>query len=454
MEYKEFLIGKSHISGNFGFDPIYMPDYLFDFQKYVSEYAIKKGRCAIYLDTGLGKTPIQLTIAENIVLKTNKPALILTPLAVAFQFIDEARKMGISDVEHSKDGKFKEKIVVTNYERLHYFNPNDFGAVLLDESSILKNFNGAIKNHVTSFMKKIKYRFLSTATPSPNDFIELGTSSEALGYMGYMEMLQTYFANNENNIRPQDIGTKWYIKPHAIDDFFKWVGYWSISARKPSDLGFADDRYILPELKVNDHYVKNYKNWIVNGQIMMFGQIAKTMTEVRQEQKMTIENRCNKAVELANDNECYVYWCNFNDEGDLLNNLDPEAYQIKGSMDIDKKEALLLAFGKGEIKKLITKPKITAFGLNWQHCHVTLYFPDWSYEKWYQALRRFWRFGQKHDVIAHRILSDGQKRVIDAITYKTNKAIKLYDKLNNNLNQNTQLKKETFNKELTLPKFL
>lgn len=454
MEYKDFLIGKSHISGNFGFDPVYMPDYLFDFQKYVSEYAIKKGRCAIYLDTGLGKTPIQLTIAENIVLKTNKPVLILTPLAVAFQFIDEAKKMGISDVEHSKDGKYKEKIVVTNYERLHYFNSNEFGAVLLDESSILKNFNGAIKNHVTSFMKKIKYRFLSTATPSPNDFIELGTSSEALGYMGYMEMLQKFFANNENNIRPQEIGTKWYIKPHAIDDFFKWVGSWSISARKPSDLGFADDRYILPELKVNDHYVKNDKNWIVNGQIMMFGQIAKTMTEVRQEQKMTIENRCNKAVELTDGHETSVYWCNFNDEGDLLEKLDKEAYQIKGSMDIDKKEEMLLAFSKCEIKKLITKPKITAFGLNWQHCNHTTYFPDWSYEKWYQAIRRFWRFGQKNEVIADRILSDGQKRVIDAITYKTNKAIKLYDKLNNNLNQDIQYKKETFKRDLHLPKFI
>lgn len=454
MNYQEFLQSKSHLSGQFGFDPIFMPDYLFDFQKYVTEYALKKGRCAIYLDTGLGKTPIQLTIAENIVRKFNKPVLILTPLAVAFQFIDEAKKMGISDVGHCKDGKFKEKIIVTNYERLHYFNADDFGAVLLDESSILKNFQGAIKNHVTSFMKKIKYRFLSTATPSPNDFIELGTSSEALGYMGYMEMLQKYFANNENNIRPQEIGTKWYIKPHAVDAFFTWVGSWSISARKPSDLGFPDDKFILPALHIKDHYVKNDKNWIVNGQIMLFGQIAKTMTEVRQEQKMTIENRCNKAVELSSHHDVSVYWCNFNDEGDLLEKLDKDAYQIKGPMDIDKKEEMLVSFSRGEIKKLITKPKITAFGLNWQHCNHTVYFPDWSYEKWYQATRRFWRFGQKREVTAERVLSDGQKRVIDAITYKTNKAIKLYDRLNNNLNNNIELKKELFTKKLNLPKFI
>ena len=454
MNYQDFLQSKSHLSGQFGFDPVFMPDYLFDFQKYGVEYAIKKGRAGIFWDTGLGKTPVQLTIAENIVRKFNKPVLQLTPLAVAFQFIEEAEKMGISGVEHSKDGKFKGKIIITNYERLHYFNPNDFGAVLLDESSILKNFQGAIKTHVTSFMKKIKYRFLSTATPSPNDFIELGTSSEALGYMGYMEMLQKFFANNENNIRPQEIGTKWYIKPHAVDDFFKWVGSWSISARKPSDLGFSDDRYILPDLIIKDHYVKNDKNWIVDGQIMMFGQIAKTMTEVRQEQKMTIENRCNKAVELTQGHEASVYWCNFNDEGDLLQNLDPDAYQIKGSMNIDKKEEMLLAFSKGEIKKLITKPKITAFGLNWQHCNHTVYFPDWSYEKWYQAIRRFWRFGQKREVIAERVLSDGQKRVIDAITYKTDKADKLYTKLNNTVNQTIEYKKEDFKRSLNLPKFM
>ena len=454
MNYKEFLETKTHSIGNFGFKPVYMPEYLFDFQKYITEYMMIKGRAAGFLDTGTGKTAIQLVLAENIVRKTNKPVIILTPLAVSHQFIIEAEKIGINDVEHSKNGIYKGKIILTNYERLHYFNSKDFAGILLDESSILKNFNGSIKSQVTAFMKKIEYRFVSTATPSPNDFIELGTSSEALGYMPYMEMLQRFFANNENNIRPQEIATKWYLKPHAEDDFFKWVSSWSISMRKPSDLGFSDEKFILPQLIKKYSYVKNDKNWVVDGQILMFGKMAKTMTEVRQEQQMTIDNRCNKAVEKANNYETSVYWCNFNYEGDLLEKLDSSAYQIKGSMNIDKKEEMLIAFANGEIKKLITKPTMTAFGLNWQHCNHTVFFPTWSYEQYYQAIRRFWRFGQKNDVIVDMVLSDGQKRVIDALNYKTDKAIKLFDKLNINLNSKIKFTKKDFDKTIITPKFL
>lgn len=454
MKYNELLETKRHSTINFGIKPIWLPDSMFDFQKYISEIAIKKGRYGVFLDTGTGKTLIELIIAHNYVLHTNKPVLIITPLAVADQHLREAEKFGVADVEHSKNGKYSKKIILINYERLHYLNPNDFDCVILDESSILKNFDGAIKGLVTSFMKKIKYRYLFTATPSPNDFIELGTSSEALGYLPYMEMMRIFFANNENNIRPQEIASKWYLKPHAENDFFNWVSTWSISMRKPSDLGFSDEKFVLPKLIINDNYVKNDKNWIVDDQIMMFGKIAKTMTEVRQEQKMTIENRCEKAVELANNHEKSVYWCNFNDEGDLLEKLDKNAIQIKGSMNLDKKEEMLKSFANGEIKKLITKPKITAFGLNWQHCNHTTYFPDWSYEKWYQAIRRFWRFGQKNEVIADRVLSDGQKRVVDAIQLKTEKAIYLYDKLNNAVNGSLLTEKNNFNKKLITPKFL
>lgn len=451
--YNEFLERKKHVTSQYGIETTYLPDNMFDFQKYVSEYAIKKGRCAVFLDTGLGKTIIELTIAVNYLRKTNKPVLIITPLAVAFQFIKEAEKFGINDIEYSKTGKYKSKIVICNYERLDKFESNDFDCVILDESSILKNFNGAIKSQVTTFLKKVKYRFLFTATPSPNDFIELGTSSEALGELGYMEMLKMFFANNENNIRPQEIATKWYLKPHAKEDFFKWVSGWSISARKPSDLGFSDELFKLPELSINHNYVRNDKNWIVNGQTMLFGVIAKSMTEVRQEQQMTIENRCNKAFELSQNYETSVYWCNFNYEGDLIERLDKNAYQIKGSMDIDKKEELLLSFAKGEIKKLITKPKITAFGLNWQHCNHTSYFPTWSYEQYYQSIRRFWRFGQKQKVFVDLILSDGQKRVIDTLLLKTQKANDLFDLLNSNLNKSLEIEKVQYNQEVITPNF-
>lgn len=454
-DYHIFLESKRHSSINYGIEPNFMLDSMFDFQKHVAEYAIKKGRCAIFLDTGLGKTLIELVIAQNYVIETNKPVLIITPLAVAFQFIKEAAKFGIDEVEYSKAGTYTKKIVVCNYERLEHFNSSDFDCVILDESSILKNFDGAIKGHITSFLRKVKYRFLATATPSPNDFIELGTSSEALGYMGYMDMLKTFFANNENNIRPQEIGCKWYLKPHAKYDFFKWVSGWSITARKPSDLGYSDEKHQLPELIQNYHYVKNDKNWIVDGQILLYGQIAKTMTEVRQEQQMTIENRCNKAVELTRDKNISVYWCNFNDESKLLKQLDHDSVELVGSMDLDKKEKILLDFANGNIKKLITKPRITCFGLNWQHCNHSVVFPTWSYEQLYQLIRRFWRFGQLNKVEIDLVISDGQKRVIDAIELKIDKSNELFDLLNKSVNGlYIGAKEREFNQTILKPKFL
>ncbi len=452
MKYSEFLEGKAQLSGYFGFNPIYLSDRLFDFQKYLTEWALKKGRVAIYADTGLGKTLIQLVIAENIVRKTNGNVLILTPLAVAFQFIEEAKTIDL-DVYHSRDGKMKSKIIITNYERLHYFNHEDFQAVILDESSILKNFDGAFKTRITDFMKKIKYRFLSTATPAPNDFIELGTSSEALGYLGYMEMLTRYFGNNENNIRPQEVACKWYLKPHARDAFFKWVNSWGISIQKPSDLGFSDEKYVLPELIKNYHSVKNKKNLIIDGQMQMFNGVARTMTEVREEQKATIEPRCEKAVELS-AGKTSVYWTNFNKESELLNNLDLEAVEIKGSMNIDKKEEILLNFAKGEIKRIVTKPKMTSFGLNWQHCNHTVLFPTWSYEQYYQAIRRFWRFGQKREVTVDLVYSDGQKRVLDTLELKTQNAINLWKRLNDNLHGHIPTNRQEIGEKITLPNFI
>lgn len=454
MEYSEFLEKKRHSIINYGHECKYMPDGLFEFQKYVIDYAVKKGRAALFLDTGLGKTIIELTIAQNYIQITNKPVLIITPLAVAFQFIKEAEKFGISDVMYSKDGNYTTKIVICNYERLDKFNYHDFDCVILDESSILKNFDGAIKNHVTTFLKKVKYRFLGTATPSPNDFVELGTSSEALGYMGYTDMLTKFFTNNEDTISPQNIGTQWILKGHARTDFFKWVSSWSISMRKPSDLGFDNSTHVLPELIKNFHSVKNEKNMVINGQVLLFNNIAKRLTEVREEQRCTIEGRCEKAVELTKKYDTSVYWCNLNNEGDLINQLDKEAYQISGSMNLDKKEELLIGFFNGEIKKLITKPKMTAFGLNWQHCNHTVFFPTFSYEQYYQSIRRFWRFGQKRDVIVDIVYSDGQKRVLDSLLAKTDKANELFDKLNSSLHSDFTIKNKEFNKQITLPKFL
>ena len=453
MNYQEFIQSKRHTIGNFGFEPTFFPNHAFDFQKHIIEKAVRKGRMAIFADTGLGKTLMQLSIAQNVVKHTNGKVLILTPLAVAFQFILEAEKLGIDDIEYSKDGKHTKKIVICNYERLHYFDSNDFQGVILDESSILKNFDGKIKTAVTSFMRKIKYRYLSTATPAPNDYIEFGTSSEALGYLPYMDMLQRFFRNNENNIRPQELGNKWYLKPHAKDDFFSWLNQWSLTVKSPSDLGFSNDMYILPALNEKIHEVKNLTNWIINGQIMLFNGKAKTMTEVREEQKNTTNVRCERAVELASG-KTSVYWCHFNDEGDLLDRLDEDAVQIKGGDSLEKKEDILMNFANGNIQRLITKPKITSFGLNWQHCNHTVYFPTWSYEQYYQAIRRFWRFGQKNEVNVDLVCSDGQERVLEALKYKTGKAIEFQESIRAAIVKNVDTKSnKEFNTDVILPNF-
>jgi len=455
MNYQEFLEAKRHSIGDSGFEPNYIPEIAFDFQKYIIEKAVRKGRMAIFADTGLGKTLIQLSIAKNIVNHTNKPVLILTPLAVAFQFIKEAEFLGIDDVEYSKTGKHSKKIIICNYERLHYFDSKDFTGVILDESSILKNFDGKIKGQVTSFVKKIPFRFLSTATPSPNDFIELGTSSEALGYMGYMDMLGKFFKNNQNSVDStnRNIGEKFYLKPHAEKDFFAWVNQWAIMVKMPSDIGFSNDRYNLPKLITNKHVVENQSLIDVNGQVQMFTPIAKSMTEVRHEQKQTEQQRCEKAIELAKD-KTSVYWCNTNNESKILKESDSEAVEIIGSQSIEKKEEILLAFANCEIKRLITKAKMTSMGLNWQHCNHSVFFPTWSYEQYYQAIRRFWRFGQTKEVIIDMVISDGQTRVLEALQQKTQKAIELHENLTRNVNRSFENKVKEFNKEIIKPKFL
>jgi len=451
-DYEKFIKSKKHLLGDFGFEANYIPDIAFDFQKDIIQKAVRKGRIGVFADTGLGKTLIQLSIAQNVVQHTNKKVLILTPLAVAFQFILEAEKIGIDDIEYSKDGKHTKKIVICNYERLHYFDSKDFEGVICDESSILKNFDGKIKNQITSFVKKIPYRFLSTATPSPNDFIELGTSSEALGYMGYMDMLGKFFKNNQSSSDTKNIGEKFYLKPHAENDFFAWVNQWSIMVKMPSDLGFSDERYILPELITNKHVVKNESLLEIDGQIEMFNRPAKGFNEVRTEVKQTIQSRCDKALDLAKD-KTSVYWVNRNEESKILRLNDSEAVEIIGSQSLDKKEEILKAFADGEIKRLITKAKMTGMGLNWQHCNHSVFFPTYSYEQYYQAIRRFWRFGQKRDVTIDMVISDGQTRVLEALEQKTKKAIELHRNLVKNVNTEFIDLKKDFDKELIKPKF-
>lgn len=460
MNYEDFLERKKHTTQDYGIELNFIPDGMFDYQQHVTEYAVKKGRCACFLDTGLGKTIIELTVAKNYVNATKKPVLIITPLAVAFQFVKECKKFGIGEIEYSKDGNYNTEIVVCNYERLDKFDSKDFDCVILDESSILKNFDGAIKSQVTAFLKKVKYRFLFTATPSPNDYIELGTSSEALGYLGYMDMLSKFFKNNNNNVAKISrvdkarAGMEWYLKPHAERDFWRWVGSWSISMRKPSDHGFSDSRHILPQLHESKHIVANVNDIVVNGQVQMFNFPASNFHEIKAEVRATIKERCQMAVQLANHHETSVYWVNLNDEAEIIHQLDPLAKEVKGKMSIDEKEELLIAFSDGQIKKLITKTSITAFGLNWQHCNHTTYFPTFSYEQYYQAIRRFYRFGQTKDVFVDLVISDGQTKIMESLMVKKDKANTMFENLVSQTGTKFEVKKKEFNNNLNLPKFI
>ena len=454
-DYQAFVASKRHSLGEFGFSPVWMPECAFDFQEHIITKAVRKGRIGLFEDTGLGKTLQQIAIAENVIRHTNKRVLILTPLAVAFQFIDEAERIGVYDIAHSKSGELTAKIVVCNYERLHLLNPDDFVCVMLDESSILKNFAGKIRDQIVAFIKRVPYRFLATATPSPNDFIELGNSSEALGYMGYMDMLTKFFKSNQGSVdsNNRNIGEKFYLKPHAERDFFAWVNQWSVMVKRPSDLGFSNDGYNLPALHVNKHVVHNEKSCCVDDQLSLYAMPAQRLTEVREEQKLTVTERCEQAIQLA-AGKTSVYWCNLNEESALMKTLDKDAIEIIGGMSIDQKEEILVGFARGQVKRLITKAKMTSMGLNWQHCNHTVFFPTYSYEQYYQAIRRFWRFGQKSEVTCEMVISEGQERVLEALEQKTKKAIELYQNLVAAANQDFLHVTKEFNQSIKLPEFI
>jgi len=456
MEYKDYLFEKAQLGENNGFENLFMPDFLFDFQKDLLAWSLKKGRSAIFADCGLGKSPIELVWAENIVRKTNGNVLLITPLAVSIQMIKEAEKFNV-EAKRSKTGRPDGKITITNYEQLHNFDYNDFEGVICDESSILKNFDGKIKNMINIFMRKIKYRLLATATPSPNDFVELGTSSEALGYLGYMDMLGKFFKNDQNNCATNRRGrfveaTKWRLKGHADKSFWKWITSWSRSIRYPSDLGFEDNGFILPEL------TENHINLKVKGRNngMLFSFPAVGLKEQREERSATVDDRCNKAAELVNNSKDFsVVWCNLNREGDLLEKIIPDSIQVSGKDNDDKKEEKLIAFSDGKVRVLIIKPKIGAFGLNWQHCNHMTYFPSHSYEQYYQCIRRCYRFGQKRKVNVDLVYTQGDENIISNLERKKTQAEEMMDKLVIEMKNSLDIRNiQNFDNRIEVPEWL
>jgi hypothetical protein len=423
QEYRELVESKTHLAGQFGFKPIYTNPNCYDFQSHLIKWALEQGRGATFADCGLGKTLMQLVWAENVHRHTNKPVLILAPLSVSSQTVEEAEKFGI-EAYRSADGKWPhgKGIITTNYERLHYFNSDDFGGVVCDESSILKNFDGAIRAHITQFMRKVKYRSMYTATPSPNDYTELGTSSEALGDMAYMDMLQTFFQSNDNTLHPAHIGQQWRFKGHAEKHFWRWVASWARAIRKPSDMGFDDAGWSLPNLIEIHHEIESKT---LDGQL--FAMPVRGLPMEREEKKATVKERCELAAQLLSQHESGVAWCQFNAEADLMAELLPGGVNLQGSDKDEEKEEKFRAFRSGEIKFLVTKPKIAALGVNWQHCNACTYFDDYSYEQYYQAVRRFWRFGQKRPVTVHQIGTTSLSNVAKSRKRKAEAANEMFE---------------------------
>lgn len=447
--YLEFIASKQQISGQFGFAPLFMPDALKDFQKHLVEWALRKGRAALFADCGLGKTFMQLAWAQNVVQKTNMPVLVLTPLSVSMQTVREAEKWGM-DAVRIQDGNIPPgaRIIVSNYERLHYFDAAQFAACVCDESGCIKCFDSATTSHITEFMRKMPYRLLCTATPSPNDYIELGTSSEALGYLKRREMMAQFFNHDGGET------SKWRLKKHAADHlFWRWVCSWARAVRKPSDLGFCDDGYELPELILNERIVRAAQPQ--DG--FLFDLPAITLDEQRGERRRTITQRCEAAAEIAmQDDAPCISWCGLNSEGDMMEEMIPGAVQISGSDSDEFKEETFLAFVSGEITKIVTKTRIAGFGMNFQHCARQTFFPSHSFEEFYQAIRRSWRFGQERDVHVYIIASEGEARVLDNAKRKSAQADEMFRKLVSLLGQELETNSAplNFNQQEALPSWL
>ncbi|KKM98779.1 hypothetical protein LCGC14_1154580 [marine sediment metagenome] len=420
-KYQEFLKSKVIQDNATGFK-VNVEDLnpmLFDWQKVLVKWALYKGKSALFEDCGLGKTVQQLEWAKWVCKKTKGSILILAPLAVSLQTKREGRKFGIR-VNVCKDQKdVKPGINISNYERLHKFDTSSFTGIVLDESGIIKNFAGKIRNQVIELFQNTQYKLCCTATPSPNDFTELGNTAEFLGTMTRTEMLSMFFINDT-----KDTGT-WRLKGHVKDNlFWEWVCSWAVMMRKPSDIGFEDRKFILPPLEIHEHVVPYYgpnKGLLVRE--------AKTLNDRRAARKESLLERVSIAAELANKNEDHwLMWCNLNVESELLKKSIGESVEVKGADTQEHKEISMLDFSENKIKCLVTKPRIGGFGMNWQNCNNMAFvgLSD-SYEQYYQAVRRCWRFGQEKTVYAHIITEEREGAVVRNIKRKESDMMKMFD---------------------------
>ncbi len=399
ISYDVFVSQKQSMFEGSGFISDISNSQLYDFQMHIVKWALKKGRAAIFADCGLGKTPMQLIWANEVAQYTNKTVLIVTPLAVSTQTVKEAKKFNVIAKYHRtmpNDGD----IWITNYEMLKNFSMNEIGGIVLDESSILKSFMGKFRNMIIETCQNVPYKLACTATPAPNDYMELGNHAEFLNVMKRTEMLSKFFYHDGGKT------SQWNIKGHAISDFWDWVASWSIAIEKPSNLGFNDDDFILPSLNIKHEYVEIDEEY-PEKMGTLFAMPVSTLIDQRRARKSTMSQRIHKVVEIVNNNPgpC-VIWCELNDESKNVTDAISGAVEIKGSDPIDYKSEMLHGFTEGNFDVLVSKPSIAGFGMNWQHCNTIIFMGvSHSYEMFYQTIRRCWRFGQKNPVNVYVIMS-------------------------------------------------
>lgn len=416
MGYRDFLAAKLKAPVPEGIAAKLDTPHLFDWQARITEWALERGRAAIFADTGLGKTRMLLTWADRIAAHTEGPVLVLAPLGVVSQTCDEGRAIGI-DATASRDGTTA-RITVTNYERLHHYSPDDFAGVVLDESSRIKNYDSKTRDEIVTTFYATPYRLACTATPAPNDHMELGNHAEFLGAMTRAQMLAMYFVHDGART------SQWRLKGHAKSDFWRWVSTWAVAIKHPRDLGYESTGYDLPELTVSEHAIPSEA---IDG--TLFG-LAETLTEQRHARRNSLDDRVARTAELVNSepDESWVVWCELNDESAALAQSIPDAIELSGSDDLDAKEAKLRAFTSGDARVLVTKPSIAGFGMNWQHCARTIFCGiGHSFEAYYQAVRRFHRFGQQRRVNVHIVYSEAELAVMENLRRKEAEAKEMTD---------------------------
>jgi superfamily II DNA or RNA helicase len=414
-EYRDFIATRAVKSEKHGFTPDAHNQHLKAHQTAVVNFALERGKSAGFLDTGLGKSLIELEFAKQCADETRKPSLILTPLAVAGQMVREGKKFGIDARQIREQSEVGAGVMVANYERLPKLDPASFGAVVLDESSILKSYAGRTRAAIQEAFDGMRFKLAATATPSPNDHTELGNHAEFLGVMRQQEMLSKWFIN-DTKTASQD----WRLKGHAVEDFWSWVASWSRCATMPSDLGGDDTGYILPDIDRKMHEVTADRTQETDGLLFRIPEMS--ATSFHAEKRLTLRQRCEKAAELANHDKPVTVWCETNDESALLTKLIPGAIEVHGSQTAEEKERRLLGFADGDYRVMVTKPKLAGFGVNWQHCaHAVFASISFSYEQHYQAVRRSHRFGQQERVRNDIVISDTERSIWEVINVKSKK---------------------------------